>query len=79
MKICDDCGYPTNVAEDPASGMIICADCAKGNKMTTEESIAKLEADGVNVGEFMKRIHATIQKANVRAMEKAKLEKGGGE
>ena len=71
MKVCDDCGCPTDAESDPASGIILCELCATGRRMTTEEVIAELERDGVDVDAFMRRIYATIERAKATAIANA--------
>ena len=66
MKTCDDCGCPTDAESDSASGIILCELCAGDRRKTTEEIIAELEAEGVDVREFMRKIYATIERAKAQ-------------
>lgn len=75
MKTCDDCGCPTDAPSDPASGIILCDLCASGKRMTTEEIIAELEAEGVDVKAFMRRIYATIERAKANHAVNAGIER----
>lgn len=78
MKTCDDCGWPMDVESDSPSGIILCDLCASDKRKTTEEIIAELEAEGVDVKTFMRRIYATIvrAKAQLTANTKENTTKG---
>ena len=73
---CDDCGCPTDAESDPASGIILCDLCASDKRKTTEEIIAELEAEGVDVQAFMRRIYATIERAKAKHTANAALTGG---
>ena len=61
MPNCDNCGMKTE-NQAHKSGIILCVDCAAGREPPIEKVIAELEAEGIDVEAFMRRIHATISK-----------------
>jgi hypothetical protein len=61
MPNCDNCGLKTERPADNA-GIILCEDCSEGRYPSTEKIIAELEAEGIDVRAFLRRVHATVSK-----------------
>ena len=60
MPKCDNCGVQTKNQAHGSSGIILCDGCATGKETPIEQVIEELEADGVDAGAFLRRVHSTI-------------------